>query len=68
MNEAFTHLDKFLNIMEDCDPNGERISQVRRAINKDIACYKILYEEKKKNSGKQLTLDNFSKETPANPT
>ena len=54
--------------MEDCDPNGEPISQVRRAINKDIACYKILYEEKIKKSGKQLTLDNFVRGTPANST
>nr|XP_012146667.1 PREDICTED: tigger transposable element-derived protein 1-like [Megachile rotundata] len=64
MNEAFTHLDKFLSIMEECDPNGERISQVRRAIEKDIACYRNLYEEKKKMGGIQLTVDKFIKEAP----
>lgn len=35
MNEAFTHLDKLLTIMEECDPNGELISQVGRATEKD---------------------------------
>ena len=48
MNEAFMHLGKFLTIMEECDPNGERISQVRRAIDKDTTCYRTLYQEKKK--------------------
>ena len=42
------HLDNFLNIMEECDPNGERISQVRRAIRENTVCYRTLYEEKKK--------------------
>ncbi|CAK9821640.1 Tigger transposable element-derived protein 1, partial [Anthophora retusa] len=64
MNEAFTHLDKFLTIMEEYDPNGERISQVRRAIEKDTACYRNLYQEKKKKGSIQLTLDKFIKETP----
>lgn len=66
MNEAFTYLDKFLTIMEECDPNGERISQVRRAIEKDTACRRTLYQEKKKKGGIQLTLDKFIKETPEN--
>ncbi|KZC08166.1 hypothetical protein WN55_10037 [Dufourea novaeangliae] len=61
MNEAFAHLDKFFTIMEECDSNGERISQVRRAIEKDTACYRNLYQEKKKMGGIQLTLDNLIK-------
>nr|XP_012152103.1 PREDICTED: tigger transposable element-derived protein 1-like [Megachile rotundata] len=61
---TFTHLDKFLSIMEECDPNGERIYQVRRAIKKGIACYKNLYQEKKKMGGIQLTLYKIIKEAP----
>lgn len=63
MNEAFTHLEKFLNIMEECDPNGERISQVRREINNSTVCYRSIYEEKKKNNKIQLILDKFLKRT-----
>ncbi|KAF0987184.1 hypothetical protein HZS_4761, partial [Henneguya salminicola] len=47
MNEAFIHLDKFLAIIEECDPNGERMSQVGRTIEKDTKWYKELYNEKK---------------------
>lgn len=61
MNKAFTHLETFLNIMEECDSNGERISQVRRAIYDNTACYRTICEEKKKSSKIQQTLDNFVK-------
>lgn len=47
INEAFMYFT-FLNIMEECDPNGERIYQVRIAIYKSTACYKTPNEEKKK--------------------
>lgn len=33
--EAFMHLDNFLNIMEEYDPDGSRISKVCRAINQE---------------------------------
>ncbi|XP_017763034.1 PREDICTED: tigger transposable element-derived protein 1-like [Eufriesea mexicana] len=35
MNEAFTHVDKFFTIMEECDPNGERTSQSIRGGNRE---------------------------------
>ncbi|KAF0991853.1 hypothetical protein HZS_6404 [Henneguya salminicola] len=33
----------YKTIMEECDPNRERISQVRRAREKETACYKELF-------------------------
>ena len=44
VSEALTHLDKFLSIMEERDPNAEISSQVRRAVERDIACYRLLYQ------------------------
>jgi hypothetical protein len=61
MKEAFGHLKQFLNIMEQCDLNGERSSQVRRPIDRDTACYRLLYQEKKKKASVQLCLDHFFK-------
>ncbi|KAF0991144.1 hypothetical protein HZS_815 [Henneguya salminicola] len=61
MNAAFMHLDKFLVIMEECAPNVERISKVRRVIEKEIASYRELYNEKIINGGIQSTLYKFIK-------
>ena len=42
MNESFVHLlTMMLTIMEECDRNGEDIE-------KDTACYRTLYQKKKK--------------------
>jgi hypothetical protein len=60
MNEAFSHLEQFLSIMEEYDPNGERSSQVHRAVERDSACYRLLYQEKKK-ACVQFSLDKFLK-------
>jgi hypothetical protein len=37
INEAFSHLEQFLSIVEEYDPNAERSSEVRRAIERDTA-------------------------------
>jgi hypothetical protein len=50
MKEAFDHLKHFLSIMEECDPNADRSLQVQRVIERDTACYKLLFQEKKKAS------------------
>jgi hypothetical protein len=44
----FQKADELVNMIEEEDPNGERSSKVRRGIEKELACYKVLYEEKKK--------------------
>ncbi|KAF0986569.1 hypothetical protein HZS_1069 [Henneguya salminicola] len=46
-NAVFMHLDKFLAIMEEWDTNGERISQVRRAIKKNTKVTKNFITKKK---------------------
>lgn len=42
MNKDPMHLGKFLNVVKECDPNGERKYEVRKAIEKDTKCYKTL--------------------------
>jgi hypothetical protein len=49
ITHAFDNLKEFLRIME-YDLNAERSLQVRRAIDRDTACYRLLYEEKKEAS------------------
>jgi hypothetical protein len=44
----FLKVDELVNITEEEDPNGERSSKVRRGVEKQLACYKVLYEEEKK--------------------
>jgi len=61
MKEALDHLDKFLSIMEECDPFAESSLKVQRAVDRDTACYRHLCQEKKKVSI-QLSLDHFVKE------
>jgi hypothetical protein len=39
-------LQTILNYNVQCDLNAERCLQVRRAIDRDTACYRILYREK----------------------
>ncbi|KAF0992942.1 hypothetical protein HZS_5977 [Henneguya salminicola] len=61
MNAGFMHFNKFRAIMKECDLNGEGISQVRRAIEKDAASYRELYYEKRINVGTESILDKFIK-------
>jgi hypothetical protein len=53
---------ELVNMIEG-DPNGVGRSEVRRGIERDLACYKVLYEEKKK-TAVQLTLDKFFTKQP----
>jgi anthranilate/para-aminobenzoate synthase component I len=55
---AFDHLEQFLSIMEECDTNAERSSQVCRAVDRDTASYRLLYQEKEKASV-QHSIDQF---------
>jgi hypothetical protein len=50
-------------MIEEEDPNEERSSKVRRGIEKKLACYRVLYEEKKK-AAVQLKLDKFFTKQP----
>jgi hypothetical protein len=67
MKEAFDHLEQVLSIMEECDMNTERSSQVCRAIARDTACYRLPYQEKKKASV-QLSVDHFFKKDEKMPS
>jgi hypothetical protein len=50
-------------MIEKEDPNGERSSKVRRGTEKELACYKVLYEEKKM-AAIQLKLDKIFAKQP----
>jgi uncharacterized protein (DUF2461 family) len=58
----FQKADELVNVTEE-DPNGERSSKMRRFIEKKLACYKVLYEEKKK-AAVHLKLDKFFTKQP----
>jgi hypothetical protein len=58
----FQNAVELVNIIEG-DPKGVGSSKVRRGIERDLACYKVLYEEKKK-TAVQLTLDKFFTKQP----
>lgn len=47
MNNDSIHLDEFLTVIEECDPNGKRVSEVGKRFEIDSACYETLYQEKK---------------------
>jgi hypothetical protein len=53
--------DKLINMIEQEDRNAERSLKVYIGIEKELACYKVLHEEKKKASV-QLRLDKFFSE------
>jgi hypothetical protein len=60
LKEAFDHLKQFLSVVEECNVKAERSLQVHRAFDRDTACCRLLYQEKKKASV-QLSLDQFFK-------
>jgi len=45
--------------MEECDPNAERRSKGRTGIDRDRACYRLVYQEEK--TSDQLSLEQFFK-------
>jgi hypothetical protein len=53
--------DELINMIDQEDPNAKRSSKVRRGVEKELACYKVLHEEKKKASV-LLRLDKFFSE------
>jgi hypothetical protein len=67
LNEAFTYLEKFLNIVEEIDPNAERSSVVCRDVERVTSCYRLHYQEKKK-AHVQLSLDRFFKKADETPS
>jgi hypothetical protein len=50
--------DDLINMIEQEDPNAERSLKVHIGVEKELACYKVLHEEKKK-AALQLRLDKF---------
>jgi hypothetical protein len=67
IKDAFDHLKQFLSVMEECDPYAERSLQVCRTVDRDTACYRCLYQEKKKASF-QLSLVQFLKKVDKLPS
>jgi hypothetical protein len=50
--------DELINMIEQEDPNAKMSSKVHRGVEKELACYKVLHEEKKK-AAVQLRLHKF---------
>ncbi|XP_027716875.1 tigger transposable element-derived protein 1-like isoform X2 [Vombatus ursinus] len=46
--EAFHHLGEFFSSIEKMDPNTSRFFKVQRLVEDNIACYRQIYEEKKR--------------------
>ncbi len=69
LEEAFESMKNMINIFECQDTNFERSRKVAADVKKAIACYHEIYNEKKKLSFKQNTLDEFfRKKKDATPT
>jgi hypothetical protein len=66
-NEAFTYLKNFLDIVENYDPNAERISVVHRDGERVIYCHSLRYQRKKKVCV-QLSLQNVFKKPDEKPS
>jgi hypothetical protein len=56
--ECFNMIDKRLADLEAQDPNTEQFAKVFRAVHDAIACYKLIYDEKKK-AIVQISLDKY---------
>ncbi|XP_036598723.1 tigger transposable element-derived protein 1-like [Trichosurus vulpecula] len=46
--EAFHHLSEFFSSIEKMDPNTSRFFKVQRLVEDNVACYRQIYEEKKR--------------------
>lgn len=62
--EMLSTANSLLKKIEDMDPSAERYLLVERQINDALACYKQIYDEKKRQT-KQATLDIFHKKVTA---
>jgi hypothetical protein len=62
VEQMFRTLETVKQQIMDLDPNVERSMQVRRTLKNGISCYRKTYEEKKKATSVQTTLDkHFSR-------
>jgi hypothetical protein len=59
LEQMFRNLETVKQQNMDLDPNVERSMLVRRTLEKGISCYRRTYEEKKKATSVQTTLDNY---------
>ncbi len=59
LEEAFASVKNACDIFESQDSNFERSGKVAADLNKAIVCYREIYNEKKKTSFRQKTLDEF---------
>ena len=61
LEEMFRACDLVKKYIVDGDPNLECSMRVSREIDKAVFCYKVMYDEKKKKSLKQMTLLQYFK-------
>jgi hypothetical protein len=62
LEQMFRNLETVTQQIMDLDPNLERSMLVRRTLENRISCYRKMYEEKKKATSVQTTLEkNFSR-------
>jgi hypothetical protein len=57
--QMFWNLETVKQQFMDLDPNVERSLLVRRTLENGISCYRKTYEEKKKATSVQTTLDKY---------
>jgi hypothetical protein len=55
----FRNLEAVKEQIVDLDPNVERSMPVRRTLESGISCYRKMYEEEKKATSVQTTLDKY---------
>jgi hypothetical protein len=59
LEQMFRNLETVKQQIMDLDPNVERSMLVRRTLENGISCYCKMYEEKKKATSLQTTLDKY---------
>jgi hypothetical protein len=59
LQQMFRNLEHVKQQIADLDPNVERSMLVRRTLENGISCYRKLYEDKKKATPVQTTLDKY---------
>jgi hypothetical protein len=59
LEQMFRNLEAVKEQIMDLDPNVERSMLVRRTLENGISCYRKMYEEKKKATSVQTTLDKY---------
>jgi hypothetical protein len=59
LEQMFRNLETVKQQIMDLDPNVERSMPVRRTLENGISCYRKMYEEKKKATSVQTTIDKY---------